>query len=143
MSFADVLSAVDMQTGEVLTRVGLWLSVLHHRDNEPPWYVQWADQHLMVLCLVGFVRQEIGLFKAAMRPQINTALEAAGHQPLGDDGFKSIVQAVRDGYNGCMALSGQVALLTVSEREACRVVTRVMLESKGIDPAAAGTVFNV
>lgn len=115
MSFADVVSAIDMRTGEVLTRVGLWQSVLHHRDDAPPWYVQWADQHLLALCLVMFARQEFGSFKSSMRAQVNAALEAVGYEPLDDEGFKSIIQSTKVGYNGCLTLVEQVALLNNEE----------------------------
>lgn len=141
MNFADVVTATDLQTGEVLTRVGLWLSVLHHREDAPPWYVQWADQHLLVLCVVGFVRQELGQFRAAMRQQVNAALQGLGHAPLDDDGFKSIMQAARDGYNGCRSLGAQVRLLTDAERLACRRLVEPLLSAKGLDPAQAGKYF--
>lgn len=141
MNFADVVSATELQTGAVLSRVGLWLSVLHHRDDAPPWYVQWADQHLMVLCLIGFARQELGHFKATMRPQVNEALQAVGCAPLDEDGFKSITQAMREGYNGCMTLREQVPLLTNSERVACRNVAKAMLESKKLDVGIAQDIF--
>lgn len=143
MNFADVVTATDLQTGEVLTRVGLWLSVLHHREDAPPWYVQWADQHLLVLCLVGFVRQELGQFRASMRQQVNAALQGLGHAPLDDDGFKSITQAARDGYNGCRSLAAQVRLLTDAERLACRRLVEPLLFAKGMDPAQVGKYFPV
>lgn len=120
MFFADVVSAIDMHTGEVLTRVGLWQSVLHHRDDAPPWYVRWADQHLMTLCLVMFARKEFGSFKSSMRPLVNAALNEAGYQPLDEEGFKSIIQATREGYHGHMDLQEQAALLTEREKAVCR-----------------------
>ncbi len=118
--FADVVSAIDMHTGEVLSRVGLWQSVLHHRDDAPPWYVRWADQHLLTLCLVMFARQELGSFKSSMRPLVNAALQQAGHEPLDDEGFKSIIQSTKVGYNGCFILAEQVALLNDKELVAYR-----------------------
>lgn len=133
MCFADIVSAVDLETGEVLSRVGLWKSVLHHRDDVPPWYVCLADQHLMTLCLVMFVRREVGTFKKAMRPLVNAALCEVGYEPLDDEGFKSIIQAVRDGYNGQMTLLEQVALLTEQEKAACRRCLTTMLPQKDMD----------
>lgn len=115
MSFADVVSAIDMHTGEVLTRVGLWQSVLHHRDDAPPWYVRWADQHLLTLCLVMRARQEFGSFKSSMRPLVNATLAQVGYEPLDDEGFKSIIQSTKVGYNGCLTLEKQVALLNDKE----------------------------
>ncbi len=115
MAFADVVSAIDMYTGEVLSRVGLWQSVLHHRDDAPPWYVRWADQHLLTLCLVMFARQEFGSFKSSMRPLVNAALAQVGYEPLDDEGFKSIIQSTKVGYNGCLTLEEQVALLNSVE----------------------------
>ena len=141
--FADVLTATDLKTGEVLNRVELWKLVLAHRDDDVPWYVQFADQHLMVLCLVGFVRQELGQFKATMRPQVNEALEVVGYAPLGDDGFRSITQAMRDGYNGCMTLREQVRLLTDAERHSCMQIACAMLASKNSDVIVAENLFGV
>lgn len=114
--FADVVSAIDMHTGEVLSRVGLWLSVLHHRDDAPPWYVRWADQHLLTLCFVMRARVAFGSFKSSMRPLVNDALKEVGYEPLDDEGFKSIIQSTKVGYNGCMSLEEQVALLNSKER---------------------------
>lgn len=115
MSFADVVSAIDMHSGEVLTRVGLWQSVLHHRDDAPPWHVRWADQHLLTLCLVMHARQELGSFKSSMRPLVNAALQKVGYEPLDDEGFKCITQSTKVGYNGCLTLEEQVALLNSVE----------------------------
>lgn len=141
MNFADVVTATDLQSGEMLTRAGLWLSVLHHREDAPPWYVQWADQHLLVLCVIGFVRQELGQFRAAMRQQINAALQGLGYAPLDDAAFKSIMQSMGDGYNGCRSLGAQARLLTDAERLACRRLVEPMLSAKGLDPAQAGKYF--
>lgn len=140
-TFADITSAIDLHSGELLDRAALWSLVLAHRDDAMPWYVQWADQHLMVLCLVGFVRQELGQFKAAMRPQVNDALLSVGYAPLDEDGFKSIIQATRDGYNGGMTLLDQARMLTDSEREACMTVARTLLETKGVESRMAEAVF--
>ena len=142
-TFADIASAIDLQPGELLDRVALWNLVLAHREDAVPWYVQWADQHLMVLCMVGFVRQEFGQFKAAMRPIVNDALVSVGYGALDEDGFKSIIQAARDGYNGGMTLLDQVRLLTDSEREACMTVARTLLEAKGVQSRVAESVFKV
>lgn len=120
MSFADVVSAIDMHTGEVLTRVGLWQSVLHHRDDAPPWYVRWADQHLLTLCLVMHARQKLGSFKSSMRPLVNAALQQVGYEPLDDEGFKFIIQSTKVGYNGCLTLEEQVALLSDKEQAVYR-----------------------
>ncbi|KGG90860.1 hypothetical protein P245_15615 [Comamonas thiooxydans] len=140
-TFADIASAIDLHSGELLDRVALWNLVLAHRDDAIPWYVQWADQHLMVLCLVGFLRQELGQFKATMRPQVNDALLSVGYAQLDEDGFKSIIQATRDGYNGGMTLLAQARMLTDSERVACMKVARTLLEAKGLGSSMAEAVF--
>lgn len=62
------------------------------------------------------MRQELGQFKATMRPHVNDALLSVGYAQLDEDGFKSIIQATRDGYNGGMTLLDQVRMLTDSER---------------------------
>lgn len=139
--FADILSAVDLATGEVLSRVGLWTTVLHHRDDEPPWYVRWADQHLMVLCLVGFVRQELGQFKSTMRARVNFALSDAGHVEVDDEGFKFIIQAMREGYQDSLSLVHQVSLLTDLELLACRKLALELLAASGKDASRADAVF--
>lgn len=139
--FADVHEAIDLATGEMFGRVGFWKEVLAHREDDPPWYVRFADQHLMVLCLVGFVRQELGQFKAAMRPQVNFALQSVGYVPLDDDGFKSIIQSVSSGYNGHMTLRTQVDLLTADEKRACKEVARTWLGSKSMDLQKADQTF--
>ena len=118
--FADVISAIDMHTGEVLSRVGLWQSVLHHRDDAPPWYVRWADQHLLTLCWVMRARHEHGSFKSSMRPLVNAALQQVGYEPLDDEGFKFIIQSTKVGYNGCLTLEEQVALLSDKEQAVYR-----------------------
>ena len=141
VNFAHIREAKDLKTGEILDRVGMWKLVLDRNDENPPWYVQWADQHLMVLCLVGFVRKEIGKFTAPMRPQIIAALQAVGYESLDDDGFKSIAQAVREGYAGCMSLSAQVSLLSSAERDACRTAAKALLESKGLEVTSADKAF--
>lgn len=138
--FADISSAVDLATGENLSRVGLWTTVLHHRDDEPPWYVRWADQHLMVVCLVGFARQELGKFKSTMRAQVNSALLDAGHVEVNDEGFKFIIQA-KVGYQGRLSLEHQVSLLTDAELLACRKVALELLAAAGKDASRADAVF--
>jgi len=139
--FADVLSAVDLATGEVLSRVGLWTTVLHHRDDETPWYVRWADQHLMVLCIVGFVLQELGKFKSSMRARVNSAVREAGHAEVDEEGFKFIIQAFREGYQGSLSLGYQVTLLTELELLACRNLALELLAVEGKDASRADAVF--
>ncbi|MFG0598411.1 hypothetical protein ACF8OH_27175 [Delftia sp. WSY_9] len=139
--FADISSAVDLDTGEKLSRCGLWKTVLHHRDDELPWYVRWADQHLMVLCLVGFVRQELGQFKSAMRARVNSAMIEAGHVEVDDEGFKFITQAMKVGYQGSLSLGYQVALLTEVELLACRKAAFDLLSAAGRDASCVDAVF--
>lgn len=141
IDFADIHEVADLLTGEILDRVSMWKLVLAHRDDVPPWYVQWADQHLMVLCMVSFVRQELGKFQASMRPLVNSALSEAGHSEINDEGFKSISQAVREGYKGRLDLTDQVALLTELERNACRTLARILLTDKSKEPAIADVIF--
>ena len=141
--FTDVLTAIDLKTGEVLNRIELWNLVLAHRDDAVPWYVQFADQHLMVLCLVGFARQEFGKFASSMRLQVNAALQEAGYPPLDDTGFKSVIQAMREGFNGRMTLVDQVPLLTAVERDACRACAVSLLVVKGLDAAKAEATFSI
>ncbi|WP_312593951.1 hypothetical protein [Comamonas terrigena] len=139
--FADVASALDLQSGEILDRVQLWNAVLEHRDDPVPWYVQWADQHLMVLCLIGFARQELRQFQTSMRSLVNEALVHAGHACVDDEGFKSIVQASKEGYNGVQRLERQVALLTSAERSACQKCACALLALKQQPQEAAYKVF--
>lgn len=139
--FADVASALDLQSGEILDRVQLWNAVLEHRDDPIPWYVQWAEQHLMVLCLIGFARQELGQFQSAMRTQVNESLVHAGFAGVDDEGFKSIAQASKAGYNGLQRLDRLVTLLTPAERSACLRCAYALLDLKQQPHDAANKVF--
>ncbi len=139
--FADVASALDLQSGEISDRVQLWNAVLEHRDDPVPWYVQWADQHLMVLCLIGFARQELRQFQTSMRSLVNEALVHAGYACVDDEGFKSIVQASKEGYNGVQRLERQVSLLTSAERSACQKCACALLALKQQPHDAANKVF--
>lgn len=141
INFADVHTATDLNTGVVLDRVGLWKLVLAHRDDVPPWYVQWADQHLMMLCMVVFARQELGRFQSSMRTQLNAAFLEVGYTEIDTDGLKPVGQLVRDGYDGEFDFSGQVALLTDIERHVCRNLARAFLIDKSKDPGVADRIF--
>lgn len=141
INFADIQAATDLTTGEVLDRVGLWHLVLEHREDSPPWYVQWADQHLMVLCLVVFARQELGKFQSSMRAKVNMALLGAGHVQIDDEGFKSIIQSVREGYDGWSELVNLIALLSERERDACLILAKALLIEKSKEPSVAESIF--
>lgn len=140
--FVHVASAVDLATGEVLTRTELWRLVLTHRDDEMPWYVTWADQHLMATCMITFCRQELKKFTAAMHQQANDALIQAGYGSLSADAFKSIAQAASGGYEGYTSLADMVSLLTDSERHCCLNFAKQILQEKGLEELAANACFD-
>lgn len=140
--FVHVASAVDLETGEVLSRIELWRLVLAHRDDDVPWYVVWADQHLMVICLILFARQELKKFTAGMHQQANAALVNAGYESLDADAFKAMAQAANSGYEGCSSLAGMVSLLTDDERLCCLAFAQNILREKGADVLAANVCFD-
>lgn len=141
IDFASVIEATDLESGEVLDRIGLWRLVLAHREDAPPWYVQWADQHLMLLCMIGFARKEWGKFTADMRSSANTALVEGGFLPVDDEGFKSITQSTKAGYGGYESLEGWIRLLDDSERAVCMSFANAIQQAKDGDLGRVAACF--
>lgn len=118
IDFADVDNAIDLETGEVLSRVDLWRSVLSHRHQEDvPWYVRLADARALSHAIILISREATGRFLAKDLPHLNAALAATGAPTLTPTELAELASnAARSGDEG-RTISAKDAVAQLSEHE--------------------------
>jgi hypothetical protein len=131
IDFADIRRAIDLETGEVLTRTQMWRTVLQHRqDEEVPVYVTFADEAPVVAALAEFSRHTRGRFGPREKAITTSALAELGLNtpPTGDMG--------RIGDIGG-TLEQMTAKLSASQRTACLQAARKITAGSGRTPPKA------
>ena len=82
IDFADIKRAIDLETGEVLTRTQMWRTALQHRqDEDVPAYVTYADEVPVVAALATFARSTRGRFGPREKTITTAALSELGLCP--------------------------------------------------------------
>ncbi len=123
--WVDVVEAVNLRTGELLNRCEMWREVLNHRDDDVPWYIEWAEEHPFVDAMVQFTRDHVGQFRATHRPPVLQALESIKLRRV-DNAVLTMMAREAPVYG--------LRKLNQLERAGCRAAGLLICEMHQIDP---------